>query len=183
MQQVHSCVNGSSSSELAAAEEMTPDEVTDRLSRLEITQEDGESTCGASSETEDVVGEAYHRMNEMNDRINNSNSSCADVLADVQQDKDAIITNDNEGDGNDEEAEKGKISAISECMSTLTLESSAANDHVSDDQYQHVNGITSESFIDVTADGAEDMQETNCVSVMLPETSSVTHCVLSLIHI
>jgi len=201
MQQIHCCDNGSSSTELAVVDEMTPDEITDRLSRLEITHDNGESAAGTSTETEDVEGEVCHRISQSNGEISNSttNSNCAealnivDVSTDVNHDKDSIITNNNkhdDDDDDDEDTENGKVSAVTDCLSLLTLEVSAATDHVSDDQYQHVDDVSvetaSECFDDVTVDetsrhgddGAADEQlETDCVSVRLPEMSPITHCV------
>jgi len=190
MRQVYCCNNASSSSELAVAEEVTSDEITDRLSRLEITHDGDESATGTSTETEDVEGDVGHRRSQTNDGISNSttNSNCTEALniIDVNHVKEPIVTNDDEGsDDDDEDTENGKMSAVSERMSLLTLEVSAATDHVIGDQYQHMDDLSvetaSEYFSGVTVDetsrhGDEKLQS-DCVSVRPPDTPSNTHYV------
>ena len=198
--QIDRCGNEPASSELADAEETTSDEITDRLSRLEITHEGGEHATGVGckaavpcseskdKQCDDVEGDAsIDTSRTTNGRMSNSPTNSdgteapdvVDVLTDIQHVKDTFISND---DKDEEDTEVEKVSAISNCMSALMLESSDLV--VSDDQGQRVDDgmveIASESFNDVTVaeasrhdneDGDEERKETGCVS----DASSITH--------
>jgi len=182
---------------------MTPDDITDRLSRLEITQEDGESAPGIVTETASSccesteqqcdgcnggVEDACHRISQINGTVSNGPTKSdsvealdnVDGVSNMQLVKDAVTTNDDEDDGNDDEAEEDGVSDLGDSMSVLMLESSAAADDISGEKVDGTAEAVSDTFSDVTIDEAsrhddEGKQETDCGSVVLPEMSAVTY--------
>ena len=185
----------------------TPDEVTSGLGKLEITQEDSKSANEAAAETAGPCTKAVEQQSDCCSR-NAEGDDCseyaekvgkspsysdsmvnADLASDigVSQFRDSIITDDKDED-NAAETDEEQMSAVNDCMSALTLETSAPAKHVSDDGDRHVdNGtveIVSKCFNDMTINDVnyehhydEVKNETDCVSMMSPESSSVSNFV------
>ena len=193
---------------------MSPDDITNRLSRLEITQEGGESAtettdafvepteqhCEGCNQdgTEQVCGRIIAGVGGVGESPTHTNSVmngdfCNEALDVVQRVEDSFVIGDNQGEDNVEEAEgEGvEMSAISDCMSELTLETSATTNDIKD---LHVDGgmvVAASKFCNNMTDDDggggsyehdcddedADEEKTDFVSVMLPETSSVNCCV------
>ena len=187
--------------------ESTPDEVTSGLGKLEITQADSKSAIEAAAETAGPCTEGEEQKSDCCSR-NAEGEVCsgnaekvgespsysdsmvnADLASDigVSQFRDSIIADDNDED-NAAETDEEQMSAVNDCMSALTLETSAPAKHVCDDRDWHVdNGtveIVSKCFNNMTVNEVnyehhydEVKNETDCVSMMSPESSSVSNFV------
>jgi len=185
--------------------EFTPDEITSGLGRLEITHEDSESAIEAATETAGPCTEAEERQcyrcsqnvegevcsgnaEKVGESLCHSSSIVNNDLASdvgVSHFSDSFIT-DGKDDDNAAETDEEQMSAVNDCMSALTLETSASANHVSDDGDRRViNGtveMVSKCFNDMTINDVnyehhydEVKNGTDCVSVMSPESSSVSN--------
>ena len=201
VQETQICSNDVPSSQLAAAEEMTSDEIISRLGSLEITQEDAGDRSEAAVEpscsctdlkeqqcdccNEEVEGQVCHKITVSTDGNSKSvlkvgfNERVSDASDDDVANMQHVNTADDKDEDNGEKTEEGEMSTVTDYMSELTLETSAAD----------VTGIRDKSTDDGTVDASsehdddddddEKKKETDCISVMPSETSSVAHCVRS----
>ena len=202
VQETQICSNDVPSSQLAAAEEMTSDEIISRLGSLEITQEDAGDRSEAAVEpscsctdlkeqqcdccNEEVEGQVCHKITVSTDGNSKSvlkvgfNERVSDASDDDVANMQHVNTADDKDEDNGEKTEEGEMSTVTDYMSELTLETSAAD----------VTGVRDKSTDDGTVDASsehddddddddEKKKETDCISVMPSETSSVAHCVRS----
>ena len=154
MKQVNSCGSDAPSSDVVADGDAAPDEITARLNRLEITQEDSESETGTgtASETADVCSEAIQQQcdgckEDADGRVCCGSSESLDGAGnsdgildgdtsddDVHHIKDTFYTNHNKDEDKVAEAEETEMSVISDGVSMLTLGTSDSSTNVTNNQ-------------------------------------------------
>ena len=139
--------------------EFTADEITSGLGKLEITQEVGVGTTEVTAETEGRCSESKDQHCDCRNHDVETEDCCesAEKVAERPSHSDSIVnvdlceeTSDVDDDDKDEdnatETEEQGMSAVSDCMSALTLETSTPASHVTDDQEQHVDNETVETM-------------------------------------
>jgi len=201
VQETQICSNDVPSSQLAAAEEMTFDEIISRLGSLEITQEDAGDRSEAAVEpscsctdlkeqqcdccNEEVEEQVCHKITVSTDGNSKSvlkvgfNERVSDASDDDVANMQHVNTADDKDEDNGEKTEEGEMSTVTDYMSELTLETSAADVTGVRDKSTDDGTVDASSEHDDDDDDDEKKKETDCISVIPSETSSVAHCVRS----